>query len=226
MDATPAAAAGKSAGAGTNAPPIAGGAGGSAAAGANASAGRGAAGGGTAGANATASFEDVKKWIADYAAAHPGQAGDILAKSPSAIAADPDAQRLLGLCGAGQRPVIPQLAWETGGNDHAWIAPDQSALVYCVYIPVAPSSAHWQYDAAADHVSADVYVLYADQNPCKAESGADQVAKCIGDQTNFEILVDTASLNVGADAGLSLSEATTELRLLASDGSRVQLWKD
>jgi hypothetical protein len=140
--------------------------------------------------------------------------------------ADANAKRLLELCGAGQVPVIPKLAWEYGGNDHAWINSGQSALVYCAYIPVAPSSANWKYDAAADHVTADVYLLFPDQNPCRAEAGADQVAKCIGDQTNFEILVDTASLNDGSGAGLSLSEATTELQLISSDGTKLHLWTD
>jgi len=34
-----------------------------------------------------------------------------------------------------------------GGSHHCVIHPEQSALVYCVYIPVKPSSANWQYDA-------------------------------------------------------------------------------
>jgi hypothetical protein len=185
-----------------------------------------AAGTDGAGARATSSVDDVQTWIEDYATAHPGQAGDILTKTPAEIAADPGAQRLLALCGKDQLPVIPKLVWEHGGGDHAWIHPEQSAAVYCVYVPVAPSSAHWQYDATKDHVSADVYVLYPDQNPCKTEAGADQVAKCIGDPTNFEILVDTASLNDGEAAGLALSEAATELRLVTAQGAKVHLWTD
>jgi len=51
----------------------------------------------------------------------------------------------------------------------------------------------------------------------------DQVAGCIGDPTNFEILVDTASYHDGADVGLALAEASTELRYILPDGSRVHL---
>jgi hypothetical protein len=175
---------------------------------------------------ATPSYDDVQKWIDDYAKAHPGASGDINTLTPAQIAADPDAQRLLSLCGEDQRPVIPKLAWEHGGGDHAWINPDMSALVYCVYIPVVPSTEHWKYDAAMDHVTADVYVLFPEENACKSESGADQIAKCIGDMTNFEILVDTASLNDGTDVGLSLSEAATELMLVPASASKVHLWTD
>jgi hypothetical protein len=171
-------------------------------------------------------YDGVQKWIDDYAKAHPGASGDINDKTPAEIAADPDAMRLLSLCGEDQRPVIPTLAWEHGGADHAWINPDMSALVYCVYIPVTPNTDHWSYDAGADHVTADVYVLYPDENPCKDETAADQVAKCIGDMTNFEILVDTASLNDGMDVGLQLSEAATELLLVRAGGSKVHLWTD
>jgi len=81
--------------------------------------------------------------IAAYRAAHPGNGGkdwDINAKTPAELAADPDAQRLLAVCGPHQRPVIPVLAWEYGGADHAWIHPEQSALAYCVYTPVSPDS--------------------------------------------------------------------------------------
>jgi hypothetical protein len=180
----------------------------------------------SAGARAMPSVDDVQTWIEDYATTHPGQTGDILAKTPAEIAADPDAQRLRALCGKDQLPVIPQLVWEYGGGDHAWIHPEQSAAVYCVYLPVASASAHWQYDAAKDHVTADVYLLYPDHNPCKDETGADQVAKCIGDPTNFEMLVDTASLHDGADAGLALSEAATELRLVMAQGTKIHLWTD
>ena len=188
-------------------------------------AGSGAAPGAPDGGAALA-FDAAKAAIDAYKAAHPGNGGqdaDVTAKSPAELAADPDAQALVALCGADRLPVIPSLVWEYGGNDHAWLNPMASALVYCVYIPVSPSSDHFRYDASADHVTADVYVLYPDQNPCKAEQGADQVAKCIGDQTNFEILVDIASLNDGADAGLSLSEASTELRLILPDGTTVHL---
>jgi hypothetical protein len=168
----------------------------------------------------------VKSKIDAYKAAHPGNGGkdwDINAKTPAEIAADPAAQELLALCGEGQRPVIPLLAWEYGGNDHQWINPDASALVYCVRIPVNPGTDHWSYDATQDHVTADVSVLYPDQNPCKDQAGAAQVMSCLGDPSNIEILVDIASLNDGADAGLSLSNASTELRLVLGDGSTVHL---
>jgi hypothetical protein len=171
-------------------------------------------------------YADVKAKIDAYKAAHPGKGGkdwDINAKTPAEIAADPAAAELLGLCGKDQRPVIPALAWEYGGADHQWINPDSSALVYCVYVPATPNSDHWSYDAAADHVTADVYVLYPAQNPCKDKTGADQVLACLGDPTNSEILVDTASLNDGAAAGLSLANSSTELRLIQSDGTTIHL---
>ena len=167
---------------------------------------------------------DVEAWVRAYRAAHPGPDGDINAKTPAEIAADPDAARLLGLCGAEQRPVIPLLAWEYGGSDHAWIDPEASALVYCDYTPVAPSSEHWSYDAAMDRVFADVYVLFADANPCRDRAGAEQISACIGDATNFEILVDIASYDDGAGAGLQLSEASTELRIVLPDGTRTHLF--
>ncbi|HEY5928650.1 MAG TPA: hypothetical protein VIV11_43490 [Kofleriaceae bacterium] len=165
----------------------------------------------------------VRAWILAYKAAHPGQHGDINAKTPEQVAADPDAQRLLGLCPTDQRPVIPLLAWEYGGADHAWIAPDASALVYCVYIPSATATESWHYDAAMDRVTADMWIRLIDENPCRDKTGADQVIACIGDPTNFEIIVDLASLHDGADVGLSLSEASTDLMLRQADGSRVHL---
>ena len=141
------------------------------------------------------------------------------------IAADPAAQQLLDLCGPDQRPVIPEIAWEYGGNDHPWINPGASAIVYCVYIPVDPSTDHWSYDSVADHVTADVYVLCPDQNPCKGETGADQVMACLGDDTNIEILVDTASLNDGQAAGLDVSNASSDLNLiLPGGGTTVHLY--
>jgi len=176
---------------------------------------------------AALSHDDAKALIEAYKAAHPGNGGkdrDINAKSPAELAADPDARRLLGLCGADQRPVIPLLAWEYGGADHPWIKPEVSALVYCVYTPVKPSTDHWKYDATADHVTADVYVRFPEQNPCKSKVGADQVKACIGDPTNFEILVDIASYHDGADVGLSLADASTDLKMLLTDGSRVHLF--
>jgi hypothetical protein len=161
-----------------------------------------------------------------YRVAHPGNGGkdgDINAKTAAQLAADPAARQLLSLCGQAQRPVIPLLAWEYGGNDHAWINPQASALIYCVYIPVNPSSANWKYDVGTDHVTADVYVKCPEQNPCNGQQGANQVLSCLGDSTNIEILVDIASLNDGADVGLSLSEASTDLNLILADGSKVHL---
>ena len=184
------------------------------------------ASGGMGGASPGPSYADVKQQIDAYKAAHPGNGGkdwDINAKTPAQIASDPAAAALLSLCGKGRRPVIPALAWEYGGGDHSWIGPDASALVYCVYIPANPGTDHWNYDAAMDHVTADLYVLYPDQNPCKTRPGADQVLSCLGDPTNIEILVDTASLNDGQDVGLDVSTASTELRLIEPDGTRIHL---
>lgn len=175
------------------------------------------------------SFEQVKGWIEAYKAAHPGNGGkdwDINAKTPAQVAADPAAQQLLSICGKDQRPVIPLIAWEWGGSDHRWINPQKSALVYCVYIPVRNPSPNWRYDAASDRVTVDVYVKFPDHNPCKNQQGAKQVAACIGDNTNFEILVDTASINDGHDVGLSLASASTMLRLILPDGTKADLWED
>jgi hypothetical protein len=182
-----------------------------------------------AGGAAPASFEQVKQWVETYKAAHPGNRGkdwDINAKTPGQIAADPAVQRLLSLCGTDQRPVIPLLAWEYGGFDHQWINPGKSALVYCVHTPVRNPSSHWRYDSAKDEVTADVYVKFPDHNPCRSEQGANQVVSCIGDRTNFEILVDTASINDGRHVGLSLASASTMLNLLMPDGTRTHLWID
>ena len=153
---------------------------------------------------------------------HPG----LVVVAPEQIAADPDAQRLLALCGRDQRPVIPVLAWEYGGSDHQWINPEKGSLVYCVHTPVRNPTPNWQYDARNDQVTAAVYVLFPDQNPCKDQQGANQVMACIGHRSNFEILVDTASINDGRDVGLSLASASTALKLILPDGSRVHLWDD
>jgi hypothetical protein len=171
-------------------------------------------------------FQEVKTWAEAYKAAHPGNGGkdwDIDAKTPAQLAADPDARRLLAVCGPDQRPVFPMLAWEYGGSDHSWINPAASALVYCVYVPVKLPTSHWRYDSAAGRVTADIYVRFPEQNPCKDKSGKEQVAACIGDASNFEILVDIASLDDGVAAGLSLGLASTELELVLADGSKVQL---
>jgi hypothetical protein len=182
-----------------------------------------------AGGSTSPSFEQLKGWIEAYKAAHPGNGGkdwDINAKTPAQIAADPAAQQLLSICGKDQRPVIPVLAWEYGGFNHQWINPQKSALVYCVHTPVKNPSPNWRYDAASDQVTADVYVKFPDQNPCKNQRGASQVAACIGDNTNFEIFVDTASINDGRDAGLSLGNASTALKLILPDGTKAHLWDD
>jgi hypothetical protein len=174
-------------------------------------------------------FEEVRAWIESYKATHPGNRGkdwDINAKTPAQIAADPAAQRLLSICGKDQRPVIPLMAWEYGGRDHQWIQPEKSALVYCVHTPVRKPTPNWQYDARNDQVTAAVYVRFPDQNPCRNQQGANQVMACIGHRSNFEILVDTASLNDGRDVGLSLASASTALILVLPDGTRVHLWDD
>ena len=66
--------------------------------------------------------------------------------------------------------------------------------------------------------------MFPDENPCKDQPGRDQVMACLGDPSNIEILVDTASLDDGTDAGLSLSESTTDLYFLQADGTRVFLY--
>jgi hypothetical protein len=186
-------------------------------------------GGPAAGGATPPSFEQVKGWVETYKAAHPGNRGrdwDVNAKTAAQVAADPAAQQLLSLCGTDQRPIIPLLAWEYGGASHQWINPQKSALVYCVYTPVRNPSPNWRYDKAKDQVTADVYVKFPDQNPCRSQQGANQVTACIGDTTNFEILVDTASINDGHDVGLSLASASTALKLILPDGSKTHLWDD
>src|SRR5436190_4776342 len=188
----------------------------------------GSAASGTGGASAPA-CDQVRGLVDAYKAAHPGNGGkdwDINAKTPAQIAADPGALPLLALCGSDQRPVIRLIAWEYGGTDHQWTTPQPSPPTYYVNAPVSPSSSHWQYDAAQDHVTADVSIPCPNQNPCNNQTGANQVANCIGDVTNFEILVDTASLNDGAGAGLSLANSSTELMLILSDGSKVHLYSN
>ncbi|HEX6766942.1 MAG TPA: hypothetical protein VF103_15710 [Polyangiaceae bacterium] len=184
----------------------------------------GSSSGGSSGAGGNDVCAELPATIDAYRTAHPGVDADINQKTPSELAADPDAQGLMALCGADQRPVIPKLAWEYGGSDHAWINPEESALGYCVYTPVNPATEHWSYDAADDHVEADVSVICPERNPCNDEAGADVVMACLGDDTNVEILVDTASFNDGEDVGLSLSEASTDLYLVAPGGDRVHLY--
>jgi len=204
--------------------PAPGGAAGSSDAGSGGSAGTG--GSGTGGSTALTASQ-VRAWAEAYKAAHPGNGGkdwDVNAKTPAQIAADPAAQQLLSVCGADQRPVIPILAWEYGGSDHQWTNPAAAALVYCVYIPVKPSTAHWRYDAAMDRVTADVYVRFPEQNPCKDRPGKDQVMACLGHPSNIEILVDTASLDDGARAGLSVGSASTQLQLVEPGGMTIPLY--
>ncbi len=171
--------------------------------------------------------DQVRAQVAAYRKAHTGNGGknwDINAKTASEIANDPAAQKLLALCGKDQRPVIPWLAWEYGGNDHQWIHPEKSALVYCVYTPVkkitADWSEHWKYNAAKNHVTADLYVRFPEQNPCREKSGMEQVDACIGDYSNYEILVDTISLNDGHDANLELADSSTGLWLILPDQTK------
>lgn len=184
------------------------------------------------GISASPTYDQVKTWAEAYKATHTGNGGkdwDIIgcctgaSRTPAQIAADPAAQQLRAICGDGKLPVIPIIAWEYGGADHPWINPQASALVYCVYIPVVNQTSHWQYDAALNHITADVYVLFPDQNPCKNQTGADQVLVCLGDPTNSEVLVDTASYHDGTDVGLDLSISTTELFLILPNGTKVHL---
>lgn len=173
--------------------------------------------------------DELPDFIAQFKRSHSGNGGtdwDINAMTPAQIAADPDAQALLALCGDDQRPVVPQLAWEYGGGDHQWISPESSAIYYCVYTPANPSTEHWSFDEAAQLVEADVTIGCPELNPCADQSGADRVLPCLGDPTNIEIVVDTASLDDGHGAGLELSEAATDLYLLEQDGTRVLLWHD
>jgi hypothetical protein len=188
-------------------------------------AGRSSGTGGSTGTGPT--YDEVKSWIEAYKAAHPGNGGkdwDINAKTPAQLAADPDAQRLQSLCGTDQLPVIPLIAWEYGGSDHQWINPQASALVYCVYIPVNPGTPNWKYDPTSGTTTADMYVLFPEQNPCKDKPGADQVMACLGDPTNIEILVDTININDGVDVGLSLSTTPTEVMLIQPDGTKIHLY--
>jgi hypothetical protein len=180
----------------------------------------------SAGATTPPTYSQVKTWVADYKSSHPGHGGkdwDINAKTSKQLASDPAARRLLAICGKSRRPVIPSIAWEYGGSDHRWIKPSASALVYCVYTPVRPSTTNWSYRASSDHVTADVYVLFPAYNPCRNRTGAAQVSACIGDSSNFEILIDIASYEDGASAGLRLANSSSELRLILPNRTKVHL---
>jgi hypothetical protein len=181
------------------------------------------------GAGTQPTYNQVKTWAAEYKRAHPGRGGkdwDINAKTSRQLASDPAARRLLAVCGRNRRPVIPSIAWEYGGNDHKWINPTASALVYCVYTPVRRSTANWSYRRSTDHVTADVYVLFPAHNPCRKRTSASQVSACIGDKSNFEILVDIASYDDGFGAGLKLANSSTELRLILPDKTKVHLFSN
>jgi hypothetical protein len=179
-------------------------------------------------------YDQVKAWVLAYKTAHPGNGGkdwDIVSccagasRTQASLLADPDAMRLRSICGPDQLPVIPLLAWEYGGADHQWINPLASALAYCVYLPVNPPSGHWRFDVATMNVTADVYVLFPADNPCNAQQGKNQVMACLGDPTNIEILVDTASFQDGSGAGLMLANASTDLRLILPSGMTVPLYR-
>ena len=172
------------------------------------------------------SHEQVRRWVAAYKAAHSSHGGkdwDINQRSADEVAREPDTRRLLSLCGARQRPVIPQIAWEYGGSDHRWRNPEKAALVYCVYTPVAEPSEHWRFDRTANKVVADVYVLFPRRNPCAGRPAEEQAARCIGGFANLEILADIASLHDGQQVGLSLGSAATELRWIQPGGKRSRL---
>ncbi len=173
-------------------------------------------------------YDQVLSWVLAYKAAHPGNGGkdwDINAKTDAQIAADPAALQLMSVCGDYRiiRPVYPLIAWEYGGTDHPWVHPELAALLYCTYIPYKPYSSHWTYDLATNNVTADTFVKFPDQNPCKNETGANQLISCLGNpaDANDEIIVDTASLRDGHDVGLELSLSTSKIYLILLNGSKV-----
>jgi hypothetical protein len=47
---------------------------------------------------------------------------------------------------------------------------------------------------------------------------------CLGHPSNIEILVDTASLDDGARAGLSVGSASTQLQLVEPGGMTIPLY--
>jgi hypothetical protein len=168
-----------------------------------------------------------------YKASHPGNGGkdwDIISccagasRTEASLLADPAAMQLRSICGPGQLPLIPTIAWEYGGADHQWINPAAAAVAYCIYIPVSPGTSHWSFDVTAQRVSADLYIKFPDQNPCKTQTGANLVMACLGDPTNIEIFVDIASFHDGADVGLSLANASTDLYLIQPDGTRILMY--
>lgn len=168
-------------------------------------------------------YDQALAWITAYKAAHSGVAADINSKTNAQLASDPAAQQLLSLCGPDQRPVIPQIAYE---GTRPWLNISASALVYCVYTPVSSGTSHWTYDEGQGRVTADMYVRFPDQNPCKTSQGKDQVLACLGDPLNTEVLVTTISLFDGSAAGFDLSEASTLINLILPDGTKTQLLLD
>lgn len=174
----------------------------------------------------------VQTLVTAYKASHQGNGGkdwDIIgccsgaSRTQAQIDADPAAVQLRAICGPNQLPIIPTIAWEYGGADHPWINPQASALVYCMYTPVAANSSHWTYNPSTNHVVADTYIKFPDQNPCKAQTGANLVLSCIGDTTNTEIFVDTASNHDGHDVGYELSVSTSVINLIQPNGTKVLL---
>ena len=171
-------------------------------------------------------YAQVKQWISQYKRGHPGRGGkdwDIHTKTAKQLASEPDTRRLCELCGPDRRPVIPELAWEYGGSDHAWESPEKAALVYCVYTPVARASPNWQFDEAKQRVTALVYILFPEQDPCAGKSAEQHAALCIGGHGNLEILGDTASMSREPGFSRSLDEASTELRLRLPGGKTARL---
>lgn len=184
-----------------------------------------------AGTAARATYAEVKAWAEAYKKAHPGSGGkdwdiNALDLNGNFIHDDPDARRLRSICGPGQLPIIPMIAWEYGGSDHQWVTPDLAALVYCVYTPANPGTEHWTLDGATQTTTADMYVLFPDQNPCKDKAGADQVMACLGDPAalNIEIIVDTVNFNDGHSVGLDVSATPTEVYLIQASGQKVHLY--
>jgi hypothetical protein len=163
-------------------------------------------------------YAKVLAWVDAFAATHTGKATDINKASFN----DPAAAQLRAVCGAGWTSIYPRLAWEYGGNDHAWKTPLASPLLICVHAPIkAPYTAEWGY--SNNHVTALVFVKFPEQSPCH-----DQLLTCMqSDTTNMEILVDAAGgSDDGSSVGLNLSEASTELKLLLTNETTVHLWDD
>ena len=167
-------------------------------------------------------YEQVLAMVDSFAAAHSGKDTDINRGNGYTL---PGAAELRAVCGTGWTSVYPRLAWEYGGNDHAWISPDASPLLICVHAPTKPPySAEWTYDSNANHVTAMVFVKFPTQSPCQ-----DNLATCMtADTSNYEILVDEAGggNDNGASVGLNLDASSTELVIRLANGSMVHLWNN